>query len=436
MPTPSLLVDDSATAWVLVCAALVLLMTPGIALFYGGMVRRGNVLSVIGQAFAGMALVSVLWVVVGFSLAFGGSGWFLGGLDALGIPANGENPVVSGIPLIAFAVFQLTLAVLAGALILGAGAERWRFSAYLFFLGVWSLVVYAPVAHWVFDPRGWAARWGMVDYGGGTVVQITAGAAAIAVAVTLGRRRGWPDEAPRPNNLPLVMTGLGLLWFGWLGLAGGSVYAPGVQAAAAMLNAQASAAAGLLGWLVLDRIRHGKPTVLGAASGAVAGLVAITPGAGTVSALAAIAIGLTAGVVCHLATSLKRWFQVDDALDVAAVHLGGGFIGCLGVGLFATQSVHAGGVDGLFYSGGYRLLGVEVATAAIVAVYALLGTFLILAVVNAMLGHRVRRRHETLGLDLAQHGESAYDLTPPVPVPAPAPAPDRLDAGPPAITAQ
>jgi ammonium transporter, Amt family len=435
VPGPSLFVDNSATAWVLLCAALVMLMTPGIALFYGGMVRRTNVLSVIGQAFAGMAVVSLLWVLIGYSLAFGGSGRFIGGFDAIGIPVSASNPVVPGLPLVAYAIFQLMFAVLAGSLILGAGAERWRFSSYLCFVGVWSLLVYAPVAHWVFDPRGFAAQWGMVDFAGGTVVQITAGAAAIAVAISLGRRRGWPDEAPRPHNLPLVMTGLGLLWFGWLGLTGGSAYAAGAQAATAMLNAQVAAAAGLLSWLMLDRIRHGKPTVLGAASGAVAGLVAITPGAGEMTALAAIATGVVAGILCHLATALKRWFNVDDALDVAAVHLGGGFIGCLCVGLFATRSVHPGGTDGLFYSGGYRLLGVEAGTAAIVAVYALIGTFLIAAVVNSLLGYRVRRRHESLGLDLAQHGESAYDMTP-APAPAPAPVPAPVDAGPPAITAR
>jgi Amt family ammonium transporter len=403
-----------------------MLMTPGIALFYGGMVRRSSVLSVIGQAFAGMAVITVVWVTIAFSLAFGGSGWFLGGLSAAGIPVNAPNPVQPGIPFVGFAVFQLMLAILAGTLILGAGAERWRFAAYLVFAGVWVALVYAPVAHWIFDARGWAAQWGMVDFAGGTVVQITAGAAAIGVAVSLGRRPGWPDEPTRPHNLPLVMTGLALLWFGWLGLAGGSAYTGGVRAAAAVLNAQVAACAGLLAWVLMDRARYGKPTVLGAASGAVSGLVAISAGAGEVTTLAALGIGVLAGVACHLVVSLKRWFQVDDALDVAAVHLGGGLIGCVAVGLFATDAVHPGGHSGLFYGGGYRLLGVELATAAAVIVYALVGTFLIAGVVNSVLGQRVRRRHEVLGLDLAQHGESAYDLTP-APVPA--------DAGPAAITA-
>lgn len=426
MPEPIAAVDNSGTAWVLVCAALVLIMTPGIALFYGGMVRRTNVLSVIVQAFAGMAVVSVVWVLLGFTLAFGGSNPIIGGFEDLGLPISAGNQIVPTVPLIAFALFQMMLAIFAGALILGAGAERWRFTAYLGFVGVWSLLVYAPIAHWVFDPHGWAAQWGVLDFAGGIVVQVTAGATALGVAITLGRRRGWPDDVPRPHNLPLVMTGLGLVWFGWFGLVGGPAYFGGAVAAVAMLNAQVAAAAGLLSWLILDRVRHGKPTALGAASGAVAGLVAISPGAGYVSTVAAVAVGATSGVLCHFAASLKRWFAVDDALDVAAVHLGGGVIGCLAVGLFATRTVNPTVTDGLFYSGGYRLLGVEVGTAAIVATYALLATLLIAAVVNATMGYRVRRRHETLGLDLAEHGESAYDLIP---------TQATVDAGPPAITA-
>jgi Amt family ammonium transporter len=424
VPEPIVAVDNSGTAWVLLCAVLVLIMTPGIALFYGGMVRRTNVLSVIAQAFAGMAVVSVLWVLVGFTLAFSGSNPFIGGLADLGLPISAGNQIVPTVPLIAFALFQMMLAILAGTLILGAGAERWRFAAYLGFVGVWSLLVYAPIAHGVFDPHGWAAQWGALDFGGGIVVQVTAGATALGVAIALGRRRGWPGELTGPHNLPLVMTGLALVWFGWLGLVGGPAYFGGAVAAVAMLNAQVAAAAGLLGWLILDRVRYGKPTVLGAASGAVAGLVAISPGAGYVTTSAAVVIGAVAAVVCHFATSLKHWFHVDDALDVAAVHLGGGVVGCLAVGLFATRSVNPTVTGGLFYSGGYRLLGVEAATAAIVAVYALVATLLIAVVVNASVGYRVRRRHETLGLDLAQHGESAYDLTP---------THATLDAGPPAI---
>lgn len=420
MPGSDVPVDTGTTAWLLASAALVLLMTPGIALFYGGMVRRTNVLSVLVQAFGGLAVVSVLWVAVGFSLAFSGDNPYLGDLDLAGLPVTAANPIVPGVPLIVYALFQMMFAVLTGALILGAGAERWRFGAYLLFVGVWSIVVYAPVAHWVFDPRGWAHRWGVLDFAGGTVVHITSGAAALAVAITLGRRRGWPEAPTRPHNLPLVMSGLALLWVGWLGFNGGSAYGSGAVAGLAMVNSQAAGAAGLLIWLLAERIRHGKPTTLGAASGAVAGLVAITPAAGYVTPLAALGIGAAAGLLCSLAVGIKRWVNLDDALDVAAVHLGGGLIGCVCVGLFATTSVNPAGGDGLFYSGSYRLLGVQAATAGVVAGFALILTLVIAAVVNRIVGQRVRRRQETMGLDLAEHGESAYDLAggPIVEVPA------------------
>lgn len=410
MPDPNAPVDMAATAWVLACAALVLLMTPGIGLFYGGMVRRTNVLAVVVQSFAGMAVVSLVWIGLGFSVAFGGTNRYVGDLSLAGLPTTAVNLIHPTLPLSVFALFQMMLAVLTPALILGAGAERWRFGAYTVFVGIWSLAVYAPVARWVFHPNGWAATWGMLDFAGGTVVHITAGVAALAIAITLGPRRGWPDEAVRPHNLPMVMTGLGLLWFGWLGANGGSAYGVGGLAATAMVNSQVAAASGLLCWLAAERIRYGKPTTLGAASGAVAGLVAITPAAGHVTSASAAGIGAIAGVVCHLATGLNRWFNVDDALDVAAVHLGGGLIGCLCVGLFATRSVNPAGRDGLFYSGTYGQLGIQAATAGIVAVYAAIATLLIAALVNRTIGHRVRRRHESVGLDLSQHGEAAYDL--------------------------
>jgi ammonium transporter, Amt family len=410
VPDPNVSVDTAATAWVVASAMLVLMMTPGIALFYAGMVRRTNVLGILMQAFGGMAVVSVVWVLIGFSLGFGGSNRFLGDLSLVGLPVDAANPVQPAIPLLAYALFQMMFAVLAPTLILGAGAERWRFGAYLLFAGVWSVAVYVPVAHWVFHPDGWAARWGMLDFAGGTVVHINAGAAALAVAITVGRRRGWPDVESRPHNLPLVMTGLGLLWVGWLAFNGGSAYSAGPLAATAMVNSQAAAGAGLLGWLAIERVRHGKPTTLGGASGAVAGLVAITPAAGFVNALGALGIGAVAGVLCQLAAGIKRWINVDDSLDVAAVHLGGGLIGCVSVGLFATRSVNPDGQDGLFYSGSYRLLGVQAGTAMLVAFYALAVTFVIAVVINRIVRHRVRRRQESLGLDLTEHGEAAYDL--------------------------
>ncbi|MGE5827357.1 MAG: ammonium transporter, partial [Micromonosporaceae bacterium] len=314
---PSLLsaepIESGSTAWLFAAAALVLMMTPGVVFFYGGMVRRKNVLGVVMQGFVAMAVVSVLWVAVGFSLAFAGTGRFIGDLRYAGLPAHLDNPLTPGVPLLAFAFFQMMFAVVTPVLITGAGVERWRFGAFAVFVGIWSLAVYAPVAHWVFDPRGWAAQWGVLDFAGGTVVHINAGAAALAVAIVLGRRRGWPEQADRPHNLPMVMIGLALLWFGWLGFNGGSAYAAGELAAVALINTQVGAAGGVLGWITAERLRYGKPTTLGAASGAVSGLVAITPAAGYVSPVSGIGIGLLAGVLCHLAVGLKRWFNVDDS---------------------------------------------------------------------------------------------------------------------------
>jgi Amt family ammonium transporter len=404
-------VEGAATAVLVMCAALAFLMTVGVALFYAGMMRRINALSMVVQALAGMATVSAVWVIVGFSIAFAGGNPYVGGLGLFGVPPGADNPAGVAVPVAAFALFHMMVAVFAGTLILGAGAERWRFGAYLLFVAAWSAFVYAPVAHWIFDPAGWAAQWGVLDYGGGTVVHVTVGVAAATVAITLGRRHGWPEQAARPHNLPLAMTGLALLWLGWLGMSAGFAYGSGALAATAVLNTHVSGAAGLLAWLLVERVRHGKPTAVGAASGAVAGLVAATPSAGFVTAGAALGIGAVAGVLCHFAAGLKRWFNVDDALDVAAVHLGGGLIGCLAVGLFATTAVNPAATNGLFYSGSYRLLGIQAATVGTIAVYAVLTTFLIAALVNRIIGHRVRRRQESLGLDLSQHGEAAYDLT-------------------------
>jgi ammonium transporter, Amt family len=404
-------IDSGATAWVLASAALVLIMTPGVAFFYAGMVRRTNVLSVLMQGLAGMAIVSVLWVCLGFSLAFSGTNAFVGNLRWVGIP-NTANPLMPAIPLAAFAVFQMMFAVITPVLVTGAGVERWRFSAYAVFVGLWSLLVYAPVAHWVFDPHGWLAKWGVRDFAGGTVVHTNAGAAALAVAIMLGRRRGWPARTAQPHNLPLVMCGLALLWFGWLGFNGGSAYSAGALAATAALNTQAAASGAVLAWMLAERLRYGKATTLGAASGAVTGLVAITPAAGYVSPLAAVGIGLIAGFLCQLAVGLKRWFNLDDSLDVAAVHLGGGVIGTVCVGLFASPSVNPAGVAGLFFGGGYRPLVVQAGAAGAVAVYSLLVSVLLAGVVNLIVRGRVNARQEYMGLDLSQHGEAGYDFGP------------------------
>jgi Amt family ammonium transporter len=304
-------VDTGATAWVLASSALVLLMTPGLAFFYGGMVRAKNVLGILLQHFATIALVSLVWVVIGFSLAFGGGNGFVGDLQFFGLQhLDAAIPGFTGdhaqvIPPVVFVVFQMMFAVVTPALITGATAERWRFVAFAWFTVLWSLIVYAPIAHWVFSPEGWAARTGALDFAGGTVVHINAGASALAMAIVLGRRHGWPGAAPRPHNLPFVMLGAGLLWFGWFGFNAGSALNAGNLAGFAFLNTNTAAAAALLAWIGVEKIRYGKVTSLGAASGAVAGLVAVTPCAGYVSPLGALAVGLVAGAVCALAVSLK-----------------------------------------------------------------------------------------------------------------------------------
>ncbi len=405
--------DIGATGWVLASAALVLLMTPGVAFFYGGMVRASNVLGTIMKSFVVIGVVTVVWIAIGFSLAFGDANQFIGGFEFAGIPDL--NAAVPGlaltVPLLAFVVFQMMFAIITPALITGAGAERWRFGAFVFFVTAWSVVVYAPVAHWLFSPAGWAAKLGAFDFAGGAVVHANAGIAAIVVAARLGRRNGWPDPQMRPHNLPLVMIGTALLWFGWFGFNGGSALTADGIAALAVVNTQVAAATGLLAWAMAERIRFGKPTTLGAASGAVAGLVAITPAAGYVSPIGALAIGALAGLLCHVAVGLKAVFRVDDALDVAAVHLGGGIVGALSVGLFATKSVNPVVPDGLFYGGGYRLLGAQAMAIGAVVGYSLVMTLIITGLTNRLLGNRVAHRDEAIGLDLSQHGESAYAFT-------------------------
>ncbi len=408
--------DVGATAWLLVSAALVLLMAPGVAFFYGGMVRAANVLGTIMQSFMVIGIVSVLWVAVGFSLAFGQGNQFIGGFDLAGLPdlsATVPGIHLGGVPLLAFVVFQMMFAVITPALITGAGAERWRFGASVFFVAAWSLLVYAPIAHWLFSPQGWAAKLGALDFAGGAVVHASAGAAALALAARLGRRVGWGDPQMRPHNLPLVLIGTSLLWFGWFGFNGGSALTANGVATLAVVNTQVAAATALMSWAIAERIRFGKPTTLGAASGAIAGLVAITPAAGYVTPVGAIAIGAIAGVFCHLAVGLKAVFRVDDSLDVTAVHLGGGLVGCLCVGLFASRDANPAGADGLFSGGGYRQLGLQALAVCVVIAYSMLMTLLISSIANRIIGNRVTPREEAIGLDLSQHGESAYTFTPP-----------------------
>jgi Amt family ammonium transporter len=405
-------INSGDTAWVLVAAALVLFMTPGLALFYGGMVRSKNVLAMLMQNFFAMGIVTVLWVLVGYSLAFGdaGNAGLIGNFDFVGLK-DLTNGVSGTIPTLAFVAFQLTFAVITPALITGAIADRMRWVAWVWFITLWSLLVYLPVAHWVFA-GGWLADRGALDFAGGTVVHVNAGAGALALVLLLGRRRGWPGEPMPPHSLPLTLLGTGILWFGWFGFNAGSALAANGVAAQAFMNTFAAAAAAMLGWLVVERLKSGHATTLGAASGAVAGLVAITPCAGFVGGMAPIAIGAIAGGVCFLAIQLKFRFGFDDSLDVIAVHLVGGMIGSILLGLFADAAVNPAGKDGVFFGGGWALFGEQVLAVAVVLVFSFVVSGVIGFALKAVLpgGIRVSEEDENAGLDITQHAETGYAL--------------------------
>ena len=406
-------IDTGDTAWVLASAALVLFMTPGLALFYGGMVRSKNVLAMLMQNFFAMGIVTVLWVAFGYSLAFGdaGNAGLLGNFDFVGLKDITPSSVSGTIPTMAFIAFQLTFAVITPALITGAIADRMRWPAWVGFITVWSIAVYLPVAHWVFA-GGWLADRGALDFAGGTVVHINAGAAALALTVLLGKRRGWPKKPMPPHSLPLTLLGTGILWFGWFGFNAGSALAANGVAAQAFLNTFVAAATAMLGWLVVERLKSGHATTLGAASGAVAGLVAITPCAGFVGGMAPVIIGAIAGAVCFLAIGLKVRFRYDDSLDVVAVHLVGGVIGSVLLGLFADASVNPAGRDGAFLGGGWGLFGEQVLAVVVVLVFSFVVSLLIGLLLKALLpkGIRVSEEDEEVGLDLSQHSENGYVL--------------------------
>ncbi len=417
-----------STAWVLAASALVLLMTPGLAFFYGGMVRAKNVLGMLMQNFFCIGVVSVLWVLIGYSIAFGDSNQIFGGfhfslLNHMSEPVPGyaevtfappyqANSLAQVIPPIVFVAFQLMFAIITPALITGATADRWKFGAFAAFVTIWSIVIYSPVAHWVFSPEGWLFKRGAEDFAGGTVVHANAGAAALAVALVLGRRKGWPTTSFRPHNLPFVLLGTGLLWFGWFGFNAGSELAADTRAGFAFVNTNTATAAAMLGWLFVEKIRDGKATTLGAASGAVAGLVAITPACGFVSPAGSIAIGLIAGAVCALATAIKGKVGIDDALDVGAVHLVGGVLGALLIGFFGTADVAPGySADGIFYGGGASLLGKQALAAAAVVAYSFVATFIIAFVIDKIYRMRLSPDEELEGMDIVLHGETAYEFT-------------------------
>ena len=403
------------TAWVLVSAALVMFMTPGLALFYSGMIRERSVLNTIALTVACLGVVALIWVVFGYSLAFGpdaGHG-LIGTLSQAGLrnlATELTGPSGHRIPVFALASFQLMFAIITVALLAGAVAERTRFWPWLVFVALWVTIVYLPLAHWVFDPNGWmVSRLHLLDFAGGTAVEVNSGAASLALAVVVGKRLGWPREQPRPHNLPMVMLGAGILWFGWFGFNAGSALAADGLAATAFLNTMLAGGTGLLGWLIIEQRRDGKPTTLGAASGAVAGLVGITPACGFVEPLGAAAIGLAAGIVAALAIRLKYRLGFDDSLDVVAVHGIGGLTGLLATGLLATTAVNAAGANGLLYGGGLTQLGRQALAALVTIAYSGLLTLAIAFLVDKTLGLRATRDAELGGIDEAEHAETAYD---------------------------
>ena len=411
--------DTGNTAWVLVSAALVLFMTPGLAFFYGGMVRAKNVLGMLMQNFFAMGLISVIWAVVGFSLAFGDGGDFIGNFDFLGLKDLTSETALEGvgyvddfgltIPPLAFAAYQMMFAIITPALFTGATADRMKFGAYVVFLGLWSVLVYSPVAHWVFSPEGWLFKRGALDFAGGAVVHINAGIAALVLVLVLGKRRGWPKEPMPPHSLPLTLLGTGILWFGWFGFNAGSALGANLLSAQALMNTHLAAAAAMLGWLVIEKLRDGHATTLGAASGAVAGLVAITPCAGFVGGLSGIAIGFVAGIVCYLAIQLKYKLGYDDSLDVVGVHLVGGIVGSLLLGVFADTKVNALGFDGLI-QGESGLLADQVVAVLATIVFSGVVSFVLAKVIDLVIGLRVTEDQETEGLDSSIHAETAYSL--------------------------
>jgi Amt family ammonium transporter len=405
-------IDSGDTAWMLTSAALVLMMTaPGLALFYGGMVRRHNVLGTIMHSFILMAVISVQWVLFGYSLAFGPDRLgLIGDLSWLGLQGVGlaPNPDYAGtIPHQAFMIYQLMFAIITPALITGAFAERIRFSAFLLFTVLWTTLIYDPLAHWVWGVGGWLRGLGALDFAGGTVVHISSGVSALAAALLVGKRRGHGVEPMPPHNLPLTITGAAMLWVGWFGFNAGSALSAGALATSAFVVTHIATAAATLGWLTTEWVARRKPTVLGAASGAVAGLVAITPASGFVGPLAAIAIGAIAGALCYLACNVKARLGYDDALDVVGVHGVGGTWGALATGIFAAKAVNEAGADGLLL-GNPGLLLAQVAAVLITWVFAFVGSVLLLKLVDALVGLRIHEEDEIAGLDLSQHNESAY----------------------------
>jgi Amt family ammonium transporter len=412
--TPPPKTDTGDTAWMLVSSAFVMLMTPGLALFYGGMVRAKNVLNMLMQSFVALGIVTVVWVLWGYSLAFGPGNGFIGGLSWFGLNGVGQTPNAdygATIPHQVYMIYQMMFAIITPALISGAIAERMKFSTYVVFMLLWSTLVYCPLAHWVWGHGGWlgtAGGIGALDFAGGTVVHISSGISALVVALVLGRRNMGSGEELRPHNLPMTLTGTALLWFGWFGFnAGSAVASNGLAGSAFVVTHVATAVAGLT-WILIEWVAYKKPTALGFATGAVAGLVAITPASGFVGPVPAMLIGAGVSFLSFIAIKLKNLFHYDDTLDVFGVHGVGGTWGALATGLFCSAAVNSAGADGLFYGGGFTQLGKQAIAVAAAIAFAAVMTLILITVLKATMGLRVTPDEEEAGLDLAQHGEAGY----------------------------
>jgi len=404
--------DTGDTGFIMICTALVFLMTPGLALFYGGMVRQKNVLSTLMHSWIVIGIMSLQWIVVGYTLAFGPDyHGIIGGLNWLGLNGVGMNPnpdYAATIPAILFMAFQMMFAVITPALISGSIAERMRFPAFVVFVILWATFVYDPLAHMVWGVGGFLRTLGALDFAGGNVVHISSGYSALIAALVLGKRKGLGKDSMAPHHVPMTVLGAGLLWFGWFGFNAGSALGANGLAAMAFVNTNTAAAAAAVAWAIVERLHRGKTTMLGVASGAVAGLVAITPGAGFVTPLSSIFIGLVGGAVCYLAISImKAKFGYDDALDAFGCHGIGGTWGALATGIFATKTINPAGADGWFY-GNVSLLGIQATSVLITIVFTMLATFVILKVIGLVMKLRVNEEEESIGLDLSLHGESAY----------------------------
>jgi Amt family ammonium transporter len=410
---PAAKIDTGDTAWMLVSTALVMLMTPGLAMFYGGMVRRKNVLGTIMHSFIAIALVSMQWILFGYSLSFGPDvrgligdfSW--AGLGGIGLTPNADYAPT--IPHLLFMLYQMMFAVITPALISGAVAERMKFSTFLIFTLAWTTFVYDPVAHWVWGTGGWLRNLGVLDFAGGIVVHATSGFSALAAALYIGKRKGFLHEHMPPHNLPMTVLGAGLLWFGWFGFNAGSALSSGTLATMAFLTTHLAASSATITWVIVEWLHRGKPTMFGAATGSIAGLATITPAAGFVGPFPALFIGVAAGILCYIALNAKSHFKYDDSLDAFGVHGVGGTLGTLMAGLFASVAVNAAGSNGAFF-GNPKQFFVQAAAVALVALYSFVVSFVILKALDFSMGLRIESEQETEGLDISQHGEAGYSL--------------------------